>query len=726
MNKINRFLGTLLATLFATVICLNANAYSFMVDDLFYDINPDGISVTVTFENGPNKQANTPANLPSNLPMEGSTLIIPSSVTYEGVTYTVTAIGMWAFELYPIITDLNITNVIIPNTVTSIGTLAFLGCNTLTSITIPNSVTSIEDDAFGGCNFTSLFIPSSVVNIGNGAFSGCGNTTTIIVDDENPVYDSRDNCNAIIETATNTLLYGCKNTVIPSSVTAIGGGAFSGCSELTSIAIPNSVTSIGGGAFSGCSNLTSIAIPNTVTSIGGSAFSNCSSLTSIALPNSISTIDFYTFSGCSNLASIALPNTISLIKNFAFSNCTSLSSITLTGYGPWVYSRNQHYGLFLIINQIKEVNIGCNITTLGDFKFNPDVVNCYGQTPPTCTANTFASYDGQLHVPTTAAAAYFTAPYWENFTNLIIDLTTKIEFDDSSADLFLNGQQQLTATVTPQGSSVTWDTTDPAVATVDNNGIVTANGVGQCYIYATISSVPAVYDRCAINVSYPQITSITLSESELEFKQVGETATLTATTTPEIPSLQPTWTSSDESVATVDANGVVTATGKGECFITATMLNKSATCHVVVTGNVLITLDQHELAIDINQIATLTPTCSPVETELKVTSSDPSIANARFAIQDGATIIQVLGITKGVATITVTSTDGTATPDSCIVRVAMPTGDANGDGELDVRDITSLIDIIMNSSKNPNADLNGDGEVDVCDITALIDIIMNS
>ena len=103
--------------------------------------------------------------------------------------------------------------------------------------------------------------------------------------------------------------------------------------------------------------------------------------------------------------------------------------------------------------------------------------------------------------------------------------------------LFLNGQQQLTATVTPQGSSVTWDTTDPAVATVDNNGIVTANGVGLCYIYATISSVPAVYDRCAINVSYPQITSITLSESELEFKQVGETATLTATTTPEIPHL---------------------------------------------------------------------------------------------------------------------------------------------------------------------------------------------
>ncbi|MBQ3961625.1 MAG: leucine-rich repeat domain-containing protein, partial [Muribaculaceae bacterium] len=175
MNKITRFSGTLLATLFATVICLNANAYSFMVDDLFYDINPDGISVTVTFENGPNKQANTPANLPSNLPMEGSTLLIPSSVTYEGVTYTVTAIGMWAFELYPIITDLNITNVIIPNTVTTIGTLAFLNCHTLTSITIPNSVTSIEDDAFGGCNFTSLFIPSSVVNIGNGAFSGCSN-----------------------------------------------------------------------------------------------------------------------------------------------------------------------------------------------------------------------------------------------------------------------------------------------------------------------------------------------------------------------------------------------------------------------------------------------------------------------------------------------------------------------------------------------------------------------
>ena len=128
---------------------------------------------------------------------------------------------------------------------------------------------------------TSVTIGNSVTSIGDYAFRGCSGLTSIKVDSGNSVYDSRANCNAIIETATNTLIIGCKNTIIPNSVTSIGKGAFWGCRGLTSVNIPNSVTEIGEGAFDECTGLTSLTIGNSVTSIGLFAFYKCSGLTKI-------------------------------------------------------------------------------------------------------------------------------------------------------------------------------------------------------------------------------------------------------------------------------------------------------------------------------------------------------------------------------------------------------------------------------------------------------------
>ena len=152
-------------------------------------------------------------------------IVIPKTVTYKETTYSVT----------------------------SIGGSAFYGCSGLTSVTIPNSVTSIGDFAFYGCS----------------------GIESIIVENGNTVYDSRNNCNAIIETGSNTLITGCKNTIIPNNVSAIGDSAFDGCSGLTSVTIPESVTSIGRGAFEDCTGLTSVTIPNSVTSIGDYAFYGC-------------------------------------------------------------------------------------------------------------------------------------------------------------------------------------------------------------------------------------------------------------------------------------------------------------------------------------------------------------------------------------------------------------------------------------------------------------------
>ena len=227
------------------------------------------------------------------------------------------------------------TSVTIPNSITSIDQYAFSRCYGLTSLvvdknngtydsrnncnaiietstnnlivgckntTIPNSVTSIGSWAFYGCSsLTSLTIPSSVTSIGSWAFRDCSGLTSLVVDKNNSTYDSRNNCNAIIETSTNNLIFGCKNTTIPNSVTSIGDQAFYGCSELTSVTIPNSVTFIGNFAFSGCSGLTSVTIPNSVTTIGSYAFHGCSGLTSVTIPNSVTFIGKYAFQSCSGL-----------------------------------------------------------------------------------------------------------------------------------------------------------------------------------------------------------------------------------------------------------------------------------------------------------------------------------------------------------------------------------------------------------------------------------------
>ena len=206
-------------------------------------------------------------------------VVISEEVTFMNRTRKVTSIEDYAFYYCS-----GLTSITIPNSVTSIGDCAFYDCSGLTSITIPNSVTSIGEYAFSGCSgLTSVTIPNSVTSIGDYAFSGCSGLTSIVVENGNSNYDSRSNCNAIIETASNTLISGCKNTIIPNSVTSIGSQAFQGCSGLTSITIPNSVTSIGNFAFYGCSGLTSITIPNSVTSIGVSAFDGVDLTTVVSL-----------------------------------------------------------------------------------------------------------------------------------------------------------------------------------------------------------------------------------------------------------------------------------------------------------------------------------------------------------------------------------------------------------------------------------------------------------
>ena len=245
---------------------MSTYAYDCEVDGIYYDLNTTNHTANVTYA-----------------PLGGSysgIVNIPEYIEYNGVTYTIVSIGDYAFSNCNGLTELTIGNSVtsigmsalfycsglakltIGNSVTSIGDNAFQYCSGLTELTFPNSVTSIGGYAFDGCRgLTELTIPSSVSSIGTNAFRNWS-LEKIMVEEGNPYYDSREDCNGIIRTENNELILGCQNTHIPNSVTSIGRYAFQGCRGLTELTIPNSVTSIGLLAFNACTSLLSVTSLN--------------------------------------------------------------------------------------------------------------------------------------------------------------------------------------------------------------------------------------------------------------------------------------------------------------------------------------------------------------------------------------------------------------------------------------------------------------------------------
>lgn len=330
-------------------------AYDFEVDGIYYDKNSDGNTVTVTYK------AEQWGFYTSDYKGD---IIIPENVLYEAVLYQVNNIGHYAFY-----SCIDLTSVTIPESIKSIGDCAFVGCSSLTSITIPNSVTSVGSRAFEGCSgLTSVTIPNSVTSIGSSAFEGCSGLTSIIVASGNTKYDSRNNCNAIIETESNTLLIGCKNTFIPNGVIIIGEYAFLSCKDLTSIIIPEGVTSIGRSAFHSCTGLTSITIPESVITIEERAFKN-SGLISITIPNSVTTLGRNAFEDCSNLETAILGNGLTSLSRNAFLDCPALTSVVI---GNSITSIER--SAFSQCENLESIIIPNNVTTIDDDAFD----RCYG------------------------------------------------------------------------------------------------------------------------------------------------------------------------------------------------------------------------------------------------------------------------------------------------------------------------------------------------------------
>ena len=384
---------------------------------------------------------------------------IPATATIDGVTCQVIGIGDNAFSntylnsvkisegVMTIGKDAfnqcySLRSVKLPNTITIIGDYAFQNCNVLDTISIPTKIKSIGTSAFWGTKITEVKIPATTTFVGRNAFAYCEQLKSIVVDSENKVYDSRNNCNALIETAYNKLVQGCSTTVIPNSISEIGDQAFYGSSGLTNISIPNSIVKIGSAAFYSCRNLTTINIPSKVEYIGSEAFGFCSSLNSIRVDQNNSVYDsrndcnavIETQSnklvfGCANTV---VPRGVKILGQSAFRGINGLDSLKIPsgleiiGYNVFDYSDIKHVE---IPNSVK--SIGSNV--FWDCTKLTSIVSRI-KDPSNVSTNSDAFYigeqwvDGSLIILTDVATLYVpkgkkelyekTSP-WNNFRNIV-------------------------------------------------------------------------------------------------------------------------------------------------------------------------------------------------------------------------------------------------------------------------------------------------------------------
>ena len=586
--------------LLAILLPATAFAHDFEVDGIYYYIK-NSSEVTVTYKGAFYNEYNE---------YSGS-VTIPSSVIYNGTTYSVTTIGGSAFYACS-----GLTTVTIPNSVTSIGNGAFRGCTGLTSVNIPNSVTTIGVSVFMGCRgLTSIDIPNSVTFIGDEAFFGCSGLTSI---------------------------------TISNSVTTIGVRAFRGCSGLTSITIPNSVTTISEFAFYGCSGLTSITIPNSVTTIGICAFQSCNGLTSIDIPNSVTSIGAGAFHGTQwydnqpdgvvyagivayvykgtmpSGTRITLRNGTLVIAGSAFNECSGLTSIDIPN----------------------------SVISIGSSAFNrcTDLTEIYSLalTPPTVYYNTFSGcYGATLFVPVEAYEAYKQAEYWKRFNIACIGAETP------GAIFKVDGIHYRTTSMNTASVIANNDE-----ATLYSGDVVIPDSVtyeGMTFAVTGIES--NAFDGCF------ELTSITIPNSVAD---IGEQAFQGCT-------------------------GLKNVTiGSGVTSIGAKAFNY---CNALVTVKCYGTVPPVMASID----------CFSTAAYNRATLLVPrQFVDAYTAADYWYKFAHIEGW-------------GSA-----------GRGDIDGDGLVNISDVTVLIDILLGSKTTPSsADVDGDGTVNIADVTTLIDMLLN-
>ena len=443
----------------------------FEVDGITYVVNNDVNTVSVTSGNA----------------KYSGDVAIPSSVVYQGNTYSVTSIGSWAFAFCD-----DLTSVTIPNSVTSIGDEAFYGCDRLTSVTIPNSVTDIRFEAFRNCGLTSVTIPSSVRSIGYGAFFGC-NLTTITSEIENPfeieevfssdaqlivpkgtkaAYQATEGWNQfanIVEAGDDSTISGqCGENVYYSydnkthTLTIYGEGDmwsyddsliepnddnrpwFSYLNDIINLRIESGVTIIGRCAFDGCENLTSVSISSSVTTFDWRAFAGCSSLPSIIMPNNLTSIKMGAFSDCRSLISILIPKNVTFLDDSAFEGCSNLASITVEDGNLYFDSRNNCNAI--IEKSSNTLIVGCKNTII------PNSVISIG-------TSAFYGRDGltSMTIPSSVTSIGSGAFYNCGLTTIVSEIENPFEI---SSWTFSDDTYNVATLVVPRGTKAAYQATE--------------------------------------------------------------------------------------------------------------------------------------------------------------------------------------------------------------------------------------------------------------------------
>ena len=297
----------------------------------------------------------------------------------------------------------------------SVGDGAFSNCSALNDLRLEPTLESIEGAAFSNCNhLMSLHFPATLKSLDGHAFVDCP-INSIEVDAANPVYDSRNGCNAVMRTADNAVVMTCSNSQIPEDITAIGDYAFYDRSDLTSFTVPSTVTSIGNYAFGNCNNLASIEIPSSVTSMGEGVFSYCSSLSSVTLPEGITRISNRMFESCSKLRTVSIPAAVTSIGYGAFMNCP-ISSIVIpegvTSIGTHAFSGTSLRNITCLPTTPPEIDCETHHYVYDDGSEYDYIVE------PSYTFDYYIYNNGTLYVPQASIEAYQAATCWSGFKNV--------------------------------------------------------------------------------------------------------------------------------------------------------------------------------------------------------------------------------------------------------------------------------------------------------------------
>ena len=500
----------------------------------------------------------------------------------------------------------------LPDTITEIGDSAFKNCKNLDRITMNNGIEILESSAFEDCfSLTTINIPNTVKAISNSTFQDCTSLTEVHLSN-------------ILKEIPASTFSGCKKLTtinFPSTLTTIGNSAFSGCESLPEAILPSGVEKIESNAFKNCKALKKAAVPDTVSSIGSSAFYGCEALTDITLGSKLKKIESQTFYGCIVLPSIVIPYNVTTIGDSAFVNCTKLTQITvprnttsiasnafsypkkMTMYGPsdcYAQTYASGKGIKYVTQDIHATSVSLDSTektaeryddfqltaTIAPLNFTDAVVwTSSNEEVATVSDTGYVEICGVGTAVITVTAGNVKAACKITVPQLI----DWIEFDEDEIELKAGQTYQLKPYISPSDATnkkLKYTSSDTKVAEVSASGLVTAKSEGEAKIRAAATDGSDEYAVCYVTVTgKAKVTGITLDRTSAEVKR-GEKLTLNVTVSPSYASNKKVvWKSANTKIATVDANGSVTAKAPGRTKITVTSSENSsyqASCTVTV------------------------------------------------------------------------------------------------------------------------------------------------